>query len=361
MTNTFGRLFRITTFGESHGAGLGVVVDGCPPGLAFDGAFLQAELDRRKPGQSALTTQRKEADQYEVVSGVFEGKTTGTPLALVVRNTDARPRDYAHVKDIYRPSHADYTYAAKYGVRDYRGGGRASARETANWVAAGAVAKMLLRPLQIAPLAWVCAVGEAEIPAEELWADWPPEAVEASPTRCPHPPTAESIESIIREARKAGDTAGGILACRVRNVPPGWGAPVFGKLHADLAFAMTTINAARGFEIGAGFAAARMRGSEHNDPFYLDELQRARARTNHSGGVQGGISNGEDICFRVPFKPLATLMQPQETIDRDGNPAVAEGRGRHDPCALPRAVPIAEAMTALVLADHYLLAKAQKP
>jgi len=355
--NSFGQLFRISTFGESHGPAIGVVVDGCPPGLPFDRAFIQRQLERRRPGQSALVTQRKEADEVEVLSGVFEGKTTGTPIAMLIFNRDARSRDYSHIADKFRPSHADYTYHAKYGIRDYRGGGRASARETAARVAAGALAQLLLREAGIRICAWVSQVGAIAMHTT-------PEAVEESriestPVRCPEPETAEKMMALIREVRKAGDTVGGVVSCRVQGCPPGLGEPVFDKLHADLGKAILSINACKGFEYGSGFAGVSMRGSEHNDLFYR-EGDSVKTRTNHSGGIQGGISNGMDIYFRAAFKPVATIVAPQPSLNEAGQEVEVVGKGRHDPCVVPRAVPIVEAMTALVLADHYLRLRAMK-
>ncbi len=356
--STFGSLFRISTFGESHGPALGVVVDGCPAGLAFDFEFVQRELARRRPGQSKIVTQRDEADDVEVLSGVFEGFTTGTPIGMVIRNKDQRSKDYSHIAGSYRPSHADYTFQAKYGRRDYRGGGRSSARETAARVAGGAVAKLLLNQLGITVNAYVAQVGpiHLEVPHEEL--DF--SLTESNPVRCPHPETAARMEALIREVRKAGDTIGGTVGCVVQGVPPGWGEPVFDKLHADLGKAILSINACKGFEYGSGFAGVELRGSQHNDAFYQDKDGRVRTRTNRSGGVQGGISNGMPIYFRAAFKSVATIVADQESVDEAGNPATVTGKGRHDPCVLPRAVPIVEAMTALVLADHCLRQRAAR-
>ncbi len=358
MSSTYGTLFKIATFGESHGAAIGVTIDGCPAGLAFDTDFIQAELDRRKPGQSRITTQRREADEFEVLSGVFEGHTQGTPIALVIRNTDQRSKDYGHIAQQYRPSHADYTYQAKYGTRDHRGGGRSSARETAARVAAGAVAKLLLNQLGITIQAYVSQVGtlRLDIPYAELDLA----LAEENAVRCPDPATAARMFTLIDDTRKRGDSIGGIVDCVVTNVPAGWGEPVFDKLHAELGKAMLSINAVKGFEYGSGFAGAEQYGSAHNDEFYIDrhpgdsETGQVRTRTNRSGGIQGGISNGEVIYFRTAFKPVATIMQDQDSIDSDGNAVVVSGKGRHDPCVVPRAVPIVEAMTALVLADMYL-------
>lgn len=356
--NSFGTLFRVSSFGESHGPGIGLTLDGCPAGLAFDVDFLQAELARRRPGQSAIVTQRKEPDAAEVLSGVFEGRTTGTPIGIFIRNTNQRSRDYAHIARQYRPSHADYTYDAKFGHRDYRGGGRSSARETAARVAAGAFAKTLLATAGVTVTGFVERVGDVD------GGDWPktldPAAIEDNPVRAATPAAAAAMEARIREVRKAGDTIGGTVACRVTGVPAGWGAPAFDKLHADLAKGMLSINACKGFEYGSGFAGTRMLGSEHNDGFAEDGAGGLRTTTNHSGGIQGGISNGMPIEFRCAFKPVATVMMAQDSIDADGRAVVVEGKGRHDPCVLPRAVPIVEAMAALVLADHMLLARADR-
>ncbi len=358
MASTFGVLFRVTTWGESHGGGVGVVVDGCPPRIALDAATIQHELDRRRPGQSRITTQRKEEDQVEIISGVFEGHTLGTPISLMVKNKDARPKDYAEVRVKYRPSHADYTYQAKYGIRDWMGGGRASARETVGRVAAGAIAKRILREAGgIDIVAYVKQV-------HDLVADVDPGAVtlddvEANIARCPDAACAERMIERIDAARKAGDSLGGVVECVARNVPVGLGEPVFDKLEADLAKAMLSLPAAKGFEIGSGFAGILMTGSTHNDPFYSD-AGAIRTRTNYSGGIQGGISNGEPIIFRVAFKPTATILKEQETVDVEGRPTTLRGRGRHDPCVLPRAVPMVEAMAALTLADHWLRQQAMQ-
>lgn len=358
MSNTLGRLFRVTTFGESHGKALGATIDGCPAGIAVNEALIQEELDRRKPGQSRITTQRREADQVEILAGVFEGKTTGTPIGLLIHNQDQRSKDYSHIADSYRPSHADYTYQEKYGLRDYRGGGRSSARETAARVAAGAIAKQLLAAQGIQVQAYVSAVGELEL-------SQPYHALDLSQTetnivRCPDPAMAEKMIDYIDEVRKARDTVGGIVTGVLKGVPVGLGEPVFNKLHAALGAAMLGINAVKGFEYGSGFAGIRMRGSEHNDAFYTTGEGRIHTRTNYSGGIQGGISNGEDIYFRVAFKPVATLMQDQESINSRGEATTVSGRGRHDPCVVPRAVPIVEAMAALVLADFHLLHQSAK-
>ncbi|PHI19176.1 chorismate synthase [Lewinellaceae bacterium SD302] len=350
--STFGKAFRITTFGESHGKALGVTIDGCPAGLPIDEAFIQAEMDRRRPGQSRIVTQRKEADGVQILSGVFEGKTTGTPIGMVIHNQDQRSKDYSHIKDKFRPSHADYTFQAKYGHRDYRGGGRSSARETAARVAAGAVAQLLLRHLGIEVRSYVSQVGAIKVAKSYKELDL--NATETNDVRCPDQETAEKMEALILKVRKAGDTIGGVVTAVATGVPAGWGEPVFDKLHADLAKAILSINACKGFEYGSGFAGVTLRGSEHNDPFYTDEAGQPRTRSNLSGGIQGGISNGEDIYFRAAFKPVATIVTDQESINEAGESVTVSGKGRHDPCVLPRAVPIVDNMFALVLADHYL-------
>lgn len=365
MPNTFGNLFRITTWGESHGPAVGVVIDGCPPKVPFDLAEIQAELDRRRPGQSDIVTPRKEDDRVEVLSGVFEGKTTGTPIALLVRNADQRPGAYDEMREKFRPSHADFTYQAKFGIRDHRGGGRSSARETIGRVAAGALAKKILAragqarggaPVEIR--AFLTQVHDIVAPAEAL-KDFPTLAeVEATPVRCPHPATAAAMIERIKQVRSEGDSVGGVIECRVRGVPAGLGEPVFDRLEADLAKAMLSLPATKGFEIGSGFAGARLRGSEHNDAFETHGGQ-VHTTTNRSGGVLGGISNGEEIVFRVAFKPTATILQAQKTVDVHGAETELMGRGRHDPCVVPRAVPIVEAMTALVLVDHWMRQAAQ--
>ncbi len=353
--NIFGTLFRISTFGESHGSAIGVIIDGCPAGLAIDQDYLQQQLARRRPGQSALVTQRKEADTAEILSGVYKGITTGTPIALLIRNSNQRSADYSHLEGVYRPSHADFTYTAKYGHRDHRGGGRASARETAARVAAAAFAKTLLATQAISITAFVERVGTVALE------EWPKELsatdIEANPVRAATAETAQRMETRIREVRAQGDTIGGVVGCRITGVPAGWGEPVFDKLHADLAKAMLSINACKGFEYGSGFAGTELLGSQHNDRFITVEGQ-TRTASNHSGGIQGGISNGMPIEFRVAFKPVATIMQDQATIDASGKEVTVAGKGRHDPCVLPRAVPIVEAMAALVLADHLLRARA---
>jgi len=350
--NSFGRIFKITTFGESHGSAIGGIIDGCPAGLSLNFEAINAEMQRRKPGQSAIVTQRKEEDEVKFFSGIFEGKTTGTPIGFIIENTDQKSKDYSHIKDIYRPSHADYTYDKKYGNRDYRGGGRSSARETACRVVAGAIAKQLLQNIKIT--AYVSSVGEMELKKHYSTVDF--SEIEKNPVRCPDAGMASKMEDFIKSIRKEGDTVGGTITCVIQNVPIGLGEPVFDKLHAELGKAMLSINAVKGFEYGSGFAGTVMKGSTHNDEFNED----GSTKTNHSGGIQGGISNGEDIYFNVAFKPVATIMQKQQTIDSKGNKAEAEGKGRHDPCVVPRAVPIVEAMAALVLADFYLLNKISK-
>lgn len=349
--NTYGKLFRITTFGESHGTAVGVVIDGCPAGLAIDQDFIRSEMQRRKPGQSRITTQRKEEDEVQIVSGIFEGLTQGTPLTLLVWNQDARSKDYSHISDKFRPSHADYTYQQKYGTRDYRGGGRSSARETLARVAAGAVAKMLLKHLGISVQAYVSQVGALRL--EKSYQDLDLSLTEENIARCPDPTAAEAMIALIDQTRKQQDTIGGVVSCVVKGVPPGLGEPAFDKLHAELGKAMLSINAVKGFEYGSGFEGVAMYGSQHNDAFYT-ENGKVRTRSNHSGGIQGGISNGEDIYFRVAFKPVATIMQDQESVDINGQSTLVSGKGRHDPCVVPRAVPIVEAMAALVLVDFYL-------
>ncbi len=358
MSSIYGKIFKISTFGESHGRAIGVVVDGCPAGIDFDENFIQNELTRRKPGQSKITTQRKEADEFQVLSGVFEGKTTGTPIAMVIQNEDQRSKDYGHIATQFRPSHADYTYSAKYGVRDYRGGGRSSARETAARVAAGALAKMLLNLNNISINAYVSQVGKLKLDKEYWQLDL--SKTEDNAVRCPDEEIAQKMFDYIDETRKKGDSIGGIITCVIKNVPVGWGEPVFDKLHAELGKAMLGINAVKGFEYGSGFTGIELYGSEHNDEFFVGEDSKVHTKTNHSGGIQGGISNGEDIYFRVAFKPVATIMQDQESVNAEGEKVIVSGKGRHDPCVLPRAVPIVEAMAALVLADFSLRAKSNK-
>lgn len=352
MGNVFGKLFTVTTWGESHGPAVGVVIDGCPPGVPLEAAEIQAELDRRRPGQSEIVTTRDEADRVEILAGVFEGKTTGTPLSLAVRNQDARPAAYDEMRDKFRPSHADYTYQAKYGIRDHRGGGRSSARETIGRVAAGAVARKVLGAVSnIEIRAYVAAVHTLVAP--ELVRFPSLAEIESSPVRCPDPATAQRMIELIKAVRSEGDSVGGIIRCRVRGVPAGLGEPVFDRLEADLAKAMLSLPATKGFEVGSGFGGTRMKGSEHNDAFRARE-GRVVTATNRSGGIQGGISNGEEIHFNVAFKPTATILRAQPTVTTAGVETELTARGRHDPCVLPRAVPIVEAMTALVLVDHWM-------
>ena len=353
MGNTFGQLFRVTTFGESHGGGIGVVIDGCPPKIDISEADIQRELDRRRPGQSKLTTQRKEEDRCEILSGVFEGKTLGTPIALAVRNKDARPEDYSEIADKFRPSHADYTYEAKYGIRNWQGGGRASARETIGRVAAGAVAKKILERLypNFEVVAYVTQIHDITAKIDRSTVKM--KDVEKNIVRCADAAAAKRMMSLIEQVRDQGDSIGGLIECVIRGIPPGLGEPVFDKLDADLSKAMLSIPATKGFEIGSGFGATRMRGSQHNDPFVM-RAGKIRTKTNKSGGVQGGISNGEDIYFRVAFKPPATIALQQKTVTSSKQQSELAARGRHDPCVLPRAVPIVEAMAALVLCDHAL-------
>jgi chorismate synthase len=353
--NSFGQLFRITTFGESHGEAIGVIIDGCPAQLPVDLDYIQGELDKRKPGQSKITTQRKESDTVKILSGVFEGKTTGTPIMMLIPNEDQRSKDYSHNTNIFRPSHADYTYQTKYGIRDHRGGGRSSARETAARVAAGALAKLLLKSQGIEIVAHVSSVGKINAPHTTVTnAQQFIDEREKNIVRCADAVTADEMINFIDDIRKQGDTVGGVVSCHVLNCPVGLGEPVFDKLHAELGKAMLSINAVHGFEFGSGFAGSQMRGSEHNDIFVSDDEGKVQTTTNYSGGIQGGISNGMPIEFRVAFKPVATIMHNQATVDGDGNSAEISGKGRHDPCVVPRAVPIVEAMAALVLADHWL-------
>ena len=347
--NTFGKLFKLTTFGESHGEALGGIIDGCPAGIALDFDTIQTEMQRRKPGQSSIVTQRKEADEVQFLSGIFEGKTTGTPIGFIIPNTNQKSEDYSHIKDSYRPSHADYVYEKKYGIRDYRGGGRSSARETASRVVGGAVAKQIIPKIRIN--AFVSSVGEIFI--DKPYQDLDFSLTESTAVRCPDLATAEKMETYIKEIKKQGDTVGGTVTCIIQNVPIGLGEPVFDKLHAELGKAMLSINAVKGFELGSGFCGARMKGSDHNDLYNAD----GTTKTNLSGGIQGGISNGMDIYFRVAFKPVATLIQKQEVLTKTGELIEQQGKGRHDPCVVPRAVPIVEAMAALVVADYFLLSK----
>ncbi len=350
--NIFGQIFRISTFGESHGKAIGVTIDGCPAGLEIDENFIQSELSRRKPGQSKIVTQRKEEDKAEILSGVFEGKSTGTPIHILIWNKDQRSKDYSHIMDKYRPSHADYTYDEKWGFRDYRGGGRSSARETAARVAAGAIAKLLLKKQGVIINAYVSGVGELDLKRDYHQLDL--SNTEITPVRCPDLDMAKEMEDYIKRIKKSGDTVGGKISCVIQDCPSGLGEPAFDKLHADLAKAMLSINACKGFEYGSGFEGTRMKGSEHNDVFFTDDSGKVRTKTNYSGGIQGGISNGMDIYFNVAFKPVATIIPEQDSIDKDGKSTKVVGKGRHDPCVVPRAVPIVEAMAALVIADHLL-------
>lgn len=347
--NSFGTLFKLTTFGESHGPAIGGVIDGCPAGIVIDFEAITLDMNRRRPGQSTIVTQRKEADEVQFLSGIFEGKTTGAPIAFTIWNTNQKSDDYSHIKDVYRPSHADYTYQQKYGFRDYRGGGRSSARETASRVAAGAVAKQIIPTIKIN--AFTSSVGEIFIDKPYQVLDF--SLTQSNNVRCPDLVTASKMEDYIKQIRKQGDSVGGTITCVISNVPAGLGEPVFDKLHAQLGKAMLSINAVKGFEYGSGFCGAKMKGSEHNDLFNAD----GTTKSNLSGGIQGGISNGMDIYFRVAFKPVATIMQDQQTINESGEMVVAQGKGRHDPCVVPRAVPIVEAMAALVVADFFLLNK----
>lgn len=356
--NSFGQLFRITTCGESHGGAVAVIIDGCPSGLEISEQDIQQELDRRKPGQSSITTPRKEEDVIHILSGVFEGKTTGTPILLLAYNSDMRPQDYAELKNLYRPSHADYTYLMKYGMRDFRGSGRASARETLARVAAGAIAKKYLKEkLNIEILSYVEQVGAIRTDME--YQDISLKQIESNIVRCPDQKIAEKMIELIETVKNEGDSIGGIIKGVIKNVPPGLGEPVFDKLPADLGKAMLSINAVKGFEIGSGFAGVSMRGSEHNDPFVIHH-GKPKLLTNHAGGTLGGISSGEDIYFRVAFKPVSTISKQQQTINIENQPVSLEAKGRHDPCVLPRAVPIVDAMSALVIMDHYLRHKAQE-
>ena len=350
--NIYGTLFRLATYGESHGPAIGGVIDGCPAGIKLDLDAIQNDLNRRKPGQSSIVTQRKEPDEVSFYSGIFEGKTTGTPIGFAIHNTNQKSNDYSHIKDSYRPSHADYVYDVKYGIRDYRGGGRSSARETASRVVAGAIAKQFLSPMDIQ--AYVSGVGTLSLDSHPSEIDF--SSVEQNPVRCPDPKMANEMERYIKQIRKEGDTVGGVITCIIKNVPVGLGEPVFEKLHAELSKAMLSINAVKGFEYGSGFKGTQMKGSEHNDLFNSD----GTTQTNRSGGIQGGISNGMDIYFNVAFKPVATIMQNQQTINSQGVKVEMQGKGRHDPCVVPRAVPIVEAMSALVLADFMLLKRTNK-
>lgn len=352
--NTFGKIFKITTFGESHGHSIGVIIDGFMPNVEIDHELIKADLARRKPGQSHITTQRKEDETYEIISGIFENKSTGTPITIVIKNQDQKSNDYSHISDKFRPSHADFTYFNKYGIRDYRGGGRSSARETACRVIAGSFAKMLLKKLNIETIAYVSQVKNVKV--EKSYKDLDLTKIEDNIIRCPDNEIALKMIEEIDSVRKEGDTVGGVITCVIKNVPSGLGEPVFDRLQADLAKAMFSINAVKGFEYGSGFDCVNYKGSEHNDIFYMDE-NKVKTKTNFSGGIQGGISNGEDIYFKVAFKPVATIMKEQETIDIDRNSVLIKGKGRHDPCVLPRAVPIVEAMANLVIIDHFLMNK----
>jgi chorismate synthase len=357
MFNTFGNIVRLTSFGESHGKGIGGVIDGFPSGITLDLAFIQQELNRRKPGQSKITTDRKEPDTVEFLSGVYEGKTTGTPIGFMVWNTNQHSSDYDNMKDVFRPSHADYTYTQKYGIRDHRGGGRSSARETIARCVAGALAKLALREIGISIQAYTSQIGTIALPETAKIPDL--SQVESNMVRCPDPEKAQEMEHFVQAIKAKGDTTGGVVSCIVKGCPVGLGEPAFGKLHAALGHAMLTINAAKGFEYGSGFKGVAMKGSEHNDVFYT-EKEKIKTRTNRSGGIQGGISNGEEIYFKVAFKPVATLLMPQDTVDKTGQTRQLKAKGRHDPCVVPRAVPIVESMCALTLLDFYLLNKTKQ-
>ncbi|MCK9292169.1 MAG: chorismate synthase [Bacteroidales bacterium] len=352
--NTFGEIYRLTSFGESHGVGIGGVIDGCPPGLDINFTFIQLELNRRRPGQSSITTARDEKDEVEFLSGLLNGVTTGTPLAFIVRNLDQKPKDYSHLQDTYRPSHADFTYEAKYGIRDHRGGGRASARETIARVVAGAIAKSYLKQHGISIQAYVSSIGEIEMPKAINIPSF--EAIESSLVRCPHPGSSQAMIQLIEEVRKEGDTLGGIINCHITGLKAGLGAPVFDKFHADLAKAVMSINAVKGFEYGSGFDGVKLRGSSHNDKFAVKDGKTVTL-TNHSGGIQGGITNGAEVYFRAAFKPVATLMSDQTTVDKFGKTVIIKGKGRHDVCVVPRAVVIVEAMAAIITMDHFLRQK----
>ncbi len=353
--NTFGNIFRLTSFGESHGEAVGGVIDGCPAGIFLDIDFIQSELNRRKPGQSELTTSRKESDSVEFLSGIFEGKTTGTSIGFIVRNSNQHSSDYDNMKDVFRPSHADYTYQTKYEIRDHRGGGRSSARETISRCVAGAVAKLVLKKIGIQITAYTSQVGTIHL--EKPYSELDFNLIETTPVRCPESETAEKMIALIKEVKSQGDTIGGIISCVCQGIPAGLGEPVFGKLHAALGSSMLSINAAKGFEYGMGFEGVQHRGSEVNDVFYKNKKGKISTKTNYSGGIQGGISNGEDIYFRVAFKPIPTLLKEQPTINSSGEETVLKAKGRHDPCVLPRAVPIVEAMAAMTILDYYLLSK----
>ena len=352
MSNKFGKIFTLTTFGESHGKAIGGIIDGCPANKDIDLSIVQFDLDRRKPGQSKIVTQRKESDKVEFLSGIFEGKTTGTPIGFIIVNKDQKSKDYDHIKNIFRPSHADFVYQKKYGIRDYRGGGRSSARETACRVVAGSIAKQILNDISFK--AFVSRVGDVSISSDFSKVNF--ENIEKNPVRCPDLKKAEEMENLIKSVRKEGDTIGGVVSCIIKNVPVGIGEPVFDKLHAEIGKAMLSINAVKGFEYGSGFAGVKMKGSEHNDQYEADES----TKTNYSGGIQGGISNGMDIYFNVAFKPVATIMKDQRTIDNKGKETSISGKGRHDPCVVPRAVPIVEAMASLVILDMILINNSKK-
>jgi len=355
--STFGKIWQFTSFGESHGAGIGVVIEGCPAGLEIDKTFIETELAKRRPGQSAIVTQRQEQDTCEILSGTMEGVSTGTPIAIWIANQNQQPKDYNHIADKFRPSHADYTYTAKYGIRDYRGGGRSSARETAARVAAGAIAKLLLKHLGVDITAYVSQVGHIIAPD----VDHPSkDTIESNVVRCAHTVAAVEMEEYIKQIRKEGDTIGGMIRCVIKGTPAGLGEPVYDRLHADLGKSMLSINAVKGYDYGSGFDAVTMKGSDHNDAYYTDNDGKVKTSTNFSGGIQGGISNGIDIYFRVAFKPVATIMQDQQSVDKAGKDVIVTGKGRHDPCVVPRAVPIVEAMAANVLVDHLLRSKTSK-
>lgn len=356
--NSFGKIFCLTSFGESHGSAIGGIVDGCPPGFEIDLTYIQNQLSRRRPGQSEISTKRNETDQVEFLSGIFDGKSTGTPIGFLIRNQDQKSSDYNALKDVYRPSHADFTYQAKYGIRDYRGGGRASARETIARVVAGSIAELVLKSLDVQIVAWVSRVGNIEMKNSQ--GPYNRKEVDQNLVRCPDFVSAQLMEKAIESARDEGDSLGGIITCRIDGVPAGWGEPVFDKLHADLGKAMLSINAVKGFSIGSGFEAVSMKGSEHNDEF-ITTGSGVSTKTNHSGGIQGGISNGQPIWFQVAFKPVASISKSQETVDSNGNTQSLQIQGRHDPCVVPRAVPIVESMAALVLIDHWLRTKAINP
>ena len=352
--NSFGKILTFTSFGESHGSAIGGILDGCPSNIEISIDAIQQELNRRKPGQSKIVTQRKESDTVEILSGLFEGKTTGAPIGFIIKNENQKPKDYSHIKDNYRPSHADYTYEAKYGIRDYRGGGRSSARETATRVVAGAIVKQILLKQGITIQAYVSAVGELKLTQDYKSLDL--SQIDSNIVRCPDHDKAIEMINYIESIKKEGDTVGGVVTCVIKSVPLGLGEPIFDKLNANLAKAMFTINAVKGFELGSGFKGTQMKGSDHNDEFSTEE-GIVKTKTNFSGGIQGGISNGEDIYFKVGFKPVATLMQKQKSISKSGDQIELEGKGRHDPCVVPRAVPIVEAMAALVILDHLLLVR----